>query len=406
MADSEWKEDKGLKHDLSKYVKENLKRGEILDFVKRDYPGYKWSLPTLDRRLRFFEINYIDYKTNLEDVSSAIAKELDGPGKLLGYRALTQKLRVEHDIKVPRHLVYNMLTTMDPEGVEARCVQKKKKKKKEKISFTCEGPLAVVSLDGHDKLCGYQNWTFPLGIYGAMDTFSRKILFIYVCYSNSNPVIIGKRYLEYLYEAQVIPKYLRIDRGTETGKMATLHVYLINNAGIMDDPVDSVIYGPSTSNKIERWWRDLHERLEFYFKVQLTQLIKENDYDPYNDLDRQLLSYVFIPVVQKECDKFVNIWNTHRIREQGNVFLPTGVPNHMFSFPESYGGQNLGIPITSDQLKEVAEVSGLLKVDVSSDNTSELVRKECERLIDDPLNLDPNQAKTAYLFLKENIPKS
>ena len=37
--------------------------------------------------------------------------------------------------------------------------------------------------------------------------------------------------------------------------------------------VDSVVYGPSTSNKIECWWRDLHHRLEQYFKSQLTTLL-------------------------------------------------------------------------------------------------------------------------------------
>jgi hypothetical protein len=84
----------------------------------------------------------------------------------------------------------------------------------------------------------------------------------------------------------MMPRYLRIDKGTETGKMATVHAYLVNKAGIMDDAVDSVIYGPSTTNKIERWWRDLHERLEKYLKEQLTQLLKGREYDPYCQLDQ------------------------------------------------------------------------------------------------------------------------
>ena len=33
----------------------------------------------------------------------------------------------------------------------------------------------------------------------------------------------------------------------------------------MNDPTDSIIYGSSTSNKIERWWRELHERLKKFF---------------------------------------------------------------------------------------------------------------------------------------------
>lgn len=183
MQNSEWKDDQNLKADLDKYVRENLKKSEILDFLKRDYPGYCWSSATLSRRLGYFDIKYINYDTPLEAVTEAVSKELDGPGKCLGYRALNLKLRTEHNIKVPRHLVYNVLTDVDPEGLQARAVDKKVKKKK--VPFISAGPLWLASLDGHDKLCGYQNWTFPLSIYGCLDTFSRKILFLFVSHSNS-----------------------------------------------------------------------------------------------------------------------------------------------------------------------------------------------------------------------------
>ena len=53
--------------------------------------------------------------------------------------------------------------------------------------------------------------------------------------------------------------------GTEMRKMATMHAHVLNQHKVMDDPTDSIVYGPSTSNKIERWWRDLHERLEKFF---------------------------------------------------------------------------------------------------------------------------------------------
>ena len=35
-------------------------------------------------------------------MEDAVKQEIEGPGKLLGYRALNQKLRVHHGIKVPR----------------------------------------------------------------------------------------------------------------------------------------------------------------------------------------------------------------------------------------------------------------------------------------------------------------
>ena len=158
---------------------------------------------------------------------------------MLGYRAMHQKLRTERNVLVPRHLVYNVMAELDPEGLEARNLQRKKKEVKG--HFTSEGPLWLVSLDGHDKLCGYQNSTFPLGVYAGIDTFSRKILFLFICYSNSNPLVIGKMYLRYLFESRMLPRNLRVDRGTETGKMATIHVFLLNQHGIMDGPSTNLI---------------------------------------------------------------------------------------------------------------------------------------------------------------------
>ena len=98
---SDWKRDRKLQEDLQKYICQNLKRSEVLDFVLRGYPQYNWSLATLDRRLRHFDIYYTNYDTSVATVSQAIEEELQGPGKLLGYRAMNQKLRTEHNIKVP-----------------------------------------------------------------------------------------------------------------------------------------------------------------------------------------------------------------------------------------------------------------------------------------------------------------
>ena len=113
---AERNEDTQLQDSLANYVRQNLKRSEIMDFVQRDYAHYKWSIATLDGRLRFFGISYIDYGVPLQTISNAVQKELEGPGKLLGYRAMNQKLRLEYNVKVPRHLVHNMMYELDPEG--------------------------------------------------------------------------------------------------------------------------------------------------------------------------------------------------------------------------------------------------------------------------------------------------
>ena len=43
-------------------------------------------------------------------------------------------------------------------------------------------------------------------------------------------------------------------------------------------------------------------------------LLRGREYDPHSALDRQLLAYVFIPVVQRECDISVRYWSSHGIR--------------------------------------------------------------------------------------------
>ena len=114
-----WKDDIDLKNALEDLVKKGYKRSEILVTVRRDFHQYPWgSVKTLDRRLRHFSINYIDYDTPLETVQDAIAQELEGPGSLLGVRAMTKKLRMHHDIKVPRNLVHAAMYDADPQRLE------------------------------------------------------------------------------------------------------------------------------------------------------------------------------------------------------------------------------------------------------------------------------------------------
>ncbi len=141
----EWEEDDELRNDIKKYVMQNLKREEVLDFLRRDYPQYMWSLPTLSRRMCTFGIKYVDYNTNLEDVRDAVRTEIDGPGKLLGYRMLQRKLREQHDLAVPRSLVYNVMTDEYPEGLEARANVGLGRKKKRGPTGTFTSLVIVIS---------------------------------------------------------------------------------------------------------------------------------------------------------------------------------------------------------------------------------------------------------------------
>ena len=73
---------------MVKYVWQNLRRKEILNLVQIKYPMYAWSPYTLARRLQYFGIQFTDNSVDIDDVREAVEDAMDGPGSLLGYRAL------------------------------------------------------------------------------------------------------------------------------------------------------------------------------------------------------------------------------------------------------------------------------------------------------------------------------
>lgn len=96
------------------------KKSEILDFIESKYPMYAWSGRTLARRLQYFDIKFTDYEVDIEDVKEAVRREMDGPGQLLGYRSMQQKVREIHGLNVPRDVVYAVMKEVSPEGLQAR----------------------------------------------------------------------------------------------------------------------------------------------------------------------------------------------------------------------------------------------------------------------------------------------
>ena len=114
--------------------------------------------------------------------------------------AMYHKIRQVHGLNVTRDQVYVAMTDGYREGLENR--KPILKKKKTKSTFSSAGPYWVLSMDGHDKLMGYQNTTFPLAVYGCMDTASLKLLLICAWTSNNNPVYPVRWYFEYLYESK------------------------------------------------------------------------------------------------------------------------------------------------------------------------------------------------------------
>ena len=138
IRNSEWQSDGELQRELSKYVAKGLQRNEILSYMLWDFPQYSWRVRTLDRRMRYFNIFCHNKNVSLNAVEEAVRGELNGPGKLLGYRAMHLKIRQKNGLNVTRDQVYDVMADVDLEGLTQR--QRRFKQKKQKGTFTEVGP--------------------------------------------------------------------------------------------------------------------------------------------------------------------------------------------------------------------------------------------------------------------------
>ncbi|KAK3108376.1 hypothetical protein FSP39_006638, partial [Pinctada imbricata] len=80
------------------------------------------------------------------------------------------------------------------------------------------------SIYRYDKLKPYG---FP--IYGCIDGFSRKILWLEVGPSNNDPAIVGRNYMQCVSSLQGCPTVLQSDPGTENITMGALQCLFRHN---------------------------------------------------------------------------------------------------------------------------------------------------------------------------------
>ena len=73
-----WKSDEELRDAINELLSQGLQRSEILSFLEWDFPEYTWSVRTLDRRMRHFNIYYTDRGVTVEQVVDAVKQELAG----------------------------------------------------------------------------------------------------------------------------------------------------------------------------------------------------------------------------------------------------------------------------------------------------------------------------------------
>ena len=188
----------------------------ILCFLSKHH-GIHMSLSTLKRRLNRYELRRrTGEEVSDDELTEIIRKELDGPSCVSGYRTLWHTIRLKYGMCVARARVQNLLKMIDPIGTEER-----KRHALKRRDYRSPGPNQCWHVDGYDKLKPFK---FP--IHGAIDGYSRRILWLKVTSTNKHPAVIAKYYYDCIAEIGGCPKILITDPGTENGEIASLQCYL------------------------------------------------------------------------------------------------------------------------------------------------------------------------------------
>ena len=141
-----------LKDDLKAHVVQNLRQTEIVDFMKVKYPMCAWSVRTRSSRLHHFDIKYIEYDTDINNVTHAVEKEMNGPGRFLGYCALHKKIREIHTLNVPRNVVYDVMADVNPQGLQNRSGVGQPKRQQRKGAFKSTVSVQIFYILLHQTL--------------------------------------------------------------------------------------------------------------------------------------------------------------------------------------------------------------------------------------------------------------
>ncbi|CAH3196632.1 unnamed protein product [Porites evermanni] len=253
---------------------------------------------------------------------------------------MNQRLRDVHRLVVSRETTRIVLGVLDSEGVSNR-----RRGRLQRRRYPCKGPNYLWHIDGYDKLKPY-----GFCIHGAIDGYSRRILWLDVTCTNNDPAIIAQYYVDCVKQLNGAPRIVRADCGTENVIVAGLQRFFRSEATDDFSGDKSFLYGKSSANqRIEAWWsfpRKSHADwwINYFKKIMKIQFSF-----------RACLQFCYTTFLQRELYEVACLWNTHRIRPYPNQDTPAGKPDMLFFLPEITDSQDYKTYVDKDDLQTAEE---------------------------------------------------
>ncbi|XP_068708455.1 uncharacterized protein [Montipora foliosa] len=246
-------------------------------------------------------------------------------GSSLGYRQMHQRITLDHGKVVDRETIRRILQVLYPEGVSQRARHKLRRRK-----YISKGPNYIWHIVGYDKLK-----PFGFCIHGAIDGYSRRIMWLEVGPSKNNPRVIANYYHDCVKQVGGVPHILRGDAGTENGHVAAMQRFLRRNDRDEFAGRKSFLYGRSVANqRIEGWWAFLRRSETDWWINYFKDLRDQGLYNDDDPVQVECLRFCFLPVLQHELERVAKHWNLHKIRPSCNELSPHGRPDTIYFLPE------------------------------------------------------------------------
>lgn len=325
---------------IKRYFALGFDYSEILSCLLFSH-GISLSLRQLKRILARLQLRRRKNYTDLNDVLGAIQDELNGSGRLLGYRAVWQKLKTERNMAVNKETVRHAMRLLDPEGVEARRRHRLKRRE-----YKGRGPNFLWHIDGYDKLK-----PFGFGIHGCVDGYSRRIMWLEVTTTNNDPSVVARYFVDCIRQVGGTARVVRADNGTENTYIAAIQRFLRHSLNDSLAGEKSFRYGKSVSNqRIEAWWSQLRRGLTDWWIVYFKELRESGLYCDVNPIHVECLKFCYMDLIRDSLHQKAQLWNSHRIRPNSNQDSPAGRPDILYFLPDQLDTRDFKTEVPEDSI--------------------------------------------------------
>ncbi|KAH9856452.1 hypothetical protein C2E23DRAFT_811473 [Lenzites betulinus] len=261
-----------------------------------------------------------------------------------GSTTLWQSLRLTYSVFAPRTLVNQWLRENEPEAVQAR-----KRRKFKRHRFWTAGLNDFWAFDQHDK------WRrFGLYLHLGTEPTAGEIKWLKIWWTNSNPKLITRFYLDAVRKAGAIPLITQSDPGSENFGIANAHTFMRHR---LDPSLAHTLQHrwmrKHMNIKPEIMWSILNRDWKPGFEATLQLGLDNGWYNPDNPLELLVFRWLAVPWLQAELDAWAAQFNMTPRRANRRKVLPQGIPMLISQSPAEYGVLDFKIPIPDTLVNEV-----------------------------------------------------